>query len=148
MPLYAYLGSGIVLYTLLITFSSRASGKIDPYWSSTIFGIASTVAPFLLWYVSKQSGKALLPTTTTGIMYSLAAGASAGIFTSFLVKIFEKGAVSYATPVIYGGTIAVTTMVGYFLFKETISGLQAAGIALTMLGIGIVIYSRMSGAAA
>jgi drug/metabolite transporter (DMT)-like permease len=148
MTLTAYLVAGVVLYTLLITFSSRASGKIDPFWSSTIFGIASTIIPFVLWAITKQSGKPMIQSTSAGVAFSIAAGAAAGIFTACMVKIFEKGAVSYAAPIVYGGAIVATALIGWALFHEKIPPLQALGIVCVVFGIGLVTYSKLSGAAA
>jgi len=148
MSLIALLFLASILYSLLLIFASRASGKIDPYWSSTIFGVASTIVPFIFWVFARQAHKTPLTTTSAGVAYSIAAGAAAGLFTALLVKIFEKGAVSYAAPAIYGTAIAVTALVGWFFFKETITGLQLAGIAVTLLGVSIIVFSKLSGSVA
>lgn len=148
MPLLALLGLTVVAYSLLIIFVSRASGKIDPYWSATIFGVASTVTPLALWMLSRAQQKPLLATTASGIAFSIAGGVVAGVFTALQVMIYGKGAVSFANPVIYGGAMALTAFVGWLFFKEHVSGTHAAGIALTLAGIALIVYSKAHGATA
>jgi drug/metabolite transporter (DMT)-like permease len=146
MPLLALLAVATVLYSALLILSSRASGRIDPYWSSMVFGVASIVTPLALWLLGRMQHKPVLPTTASGLAYSIVAGAVAGIFTALLVKIFEKGAVSFAPPVIYGGAMVLTAVVGWLFFKEAVTALQATGIIVTAIGVALIVYAKLHGA--
>ncbi|MEY4722928.1 MAG: hypothetical protein RLZZ324_441 [Candidatus Parcubacteria bacterium] len=142
MTLPLSLAAFIALYTAFQLIVSRSSGKIDPYLSSTLLGAASTVTPLALWLIGRATRQVTLPATTAGIGWSIASGAVVGIASALLVKIFETGAVSFATPFTYGAVLALTAMLGWIVFKEPISMLQVVGVICVAIGVGCLAYAR------
>ena len=132
-----------IFYTLFDIFASRASGKMDANLSSVVFNSIGAILPLIIYGYLKFKKTGLIPTTTSGIVNSLVAGVSIAIFSILLIKIFEKGGLSYVIPLIYGGSILLASLFGWLVFKESVSSIQLIGIFVILLGIGIVVYSKM-----
>lgn len=133
-----------VFYTLYDVFASKAAGSIDPNFSAVIFNGLGAIIPLLVYAYFKMSKKGdLIPASRSGIVYSLLAGFSIAIFSILFMKIFEKGELSYAVPVIYGGTIVLASIVGIILFKEAASLLQVLGIVVAAVGIAMIAVAKV-----
>lgn len=133
-----------IFYTLFDIFASRAGNKIDANLSSVIFNGIGAMLPLIIYVFYKLSkGAKFIPTTNSGIIYSTLAGIAIASFSILLIKVFEKGGLAYVTPLIYGGTVALTVLVGWLLFKESVSGLQLFGVGIIIIGITIIIFSKI-----
>lgn len=132
-----------ILYTLFDLFVAKAGGKLNDNLAATIFNGIGAIIPFII-YVSLKA-KDGLPTTRAGLIYSLLAGVSIAIFSIILVNIFARAEhVSFVLPAIYGGTVVLGALAGIFIFKESISFVGIAGLLLTFVGIGLLVYSRLT----
>ena len=133
-----------ILYTLFDIFASKASNEIDANLSSVIFNGLGAILPLVIYVFYKFSkGAKLVTTTSSGITYSVLAGVAIAGFSVLLIKIFEKGGLAYVVPLIYGGTVVLASLTGWLIFKESVSGLQILGIAVVVIGIGLIVFSKM-----
>lgn len=133
-----------VIYSLFNVFVSKASGQINSSISAFIFNGIGALIPLTIYFLLKNSRKAsLLPTTKTGVTYSLLAGVTIGIFSIIFIRIFQKGDLTYIVPIISGGTIIMTSLIGIILFKESVSLLQIVGIILATIGIVIIAVANI-----
>lgn len=133
-----------IFYTLFQIFSSRAGNKIDANLSAVIFNGLGVALPLVIYAFYKfTKGVKLIATTSSGIIYSVLAGIAIALFSVLLIKIFEKGGLAYVIPLIYGGTIALASLTGWLFFKESVSGLQLLGIVVAIIGIVLIIFSKM-----
>ncbi len=41
---------------------------------------------------------------------------------------------------VFGGTILLTSVLSYFIFKETLRGFELAGLTFVLIGISFIIY--------
>lgn len=148
MPLIVLIILATLLYALFGIFASRAGNKIDATLSSVIFNGFGAALPLVIYAFFKfTKGAKLIATTSSGIIYSVFAGIAIALFSILLIKIFEKGGLAYVIPLIYGGTIALASLAGWLLFKEAVSGLHLLGIAVIVIGIALVIVSKIQAAA-
>ncbi|MDO8600375.1 MAG: EamA family transporter [bacterium] len=144
MPLIVLIIFATIFYTLFDIFTSRAGNRIDANLSSVIFNGLGAILPLTVYIFYKFSkGAKLLATTSSGIIYSILAGIAIALFSILLIKIFEKSGLTYVVPLIYGGTVALASLTGWLLFKESVSGLQLLGIAVIIIGIALIIFSKM-----
>lgn len=140
---------------LIATFSyfayaiclKKASGLIDSNWVAAIAQGLSVIAPLglliITWLKYTENGKSVVLWQLGGILWSVAAAILMGVFMIALCKLFEKGGnLAYVIPIIYGGTVALSALAGWLLFKEKISTLQAAGLTLVFAGLGCIIFSK------
>jgi bacterial/archaeal transporter family protein len=148
MPLLILIIIATVTYTLFDVFASRAGNLIDSNLSATIFNGIGVIIPLIIYVFYKVvNGSKLIATTSSGIIYSILAGVSIAAFSVVLIKIFEKGGLAYVVPLIYGGAIALTALIGWVFYKESISLLQAIGIVTILAGVVIVIVSKLGSTA-
>ncbi|MDO8664475.1 MAG: EamA family transporter [Candidatus Liptonbacteria bacterium] len=144
MPLIVLIILATILYTLFDIFASRAGNRIDANLSSVIFNGLGAILPLIIYVFYKFSrGTELVATSSSGIIYSVLAGITIALFSILLINIFEKGGLAYVVPLIYGGTVALASLTGWLLFKESVSGLQLLGITIIVMGIALVIFSKM-----
>lgn len=121
-------------------------GKINPNLGAAIFSVIALVVPLGYFFIEKFSQKTIsVATTSSGIMYAVLAGLSIAVWNVLLIVIFARGGnLSYVYPIIYGaGAILIPTLVGWLLFKEMISLAQAAGLVLVLVGIVVIITSKI-----
>jgi uncharacterized membrane protein len=144
MPLLLFIGLATVSYALYDLFASRAGNHIDANLSAIIFNTLGVIVPILGYifyrYIRKDP---IIQTSSLGIIYSILAGVSIGFFSIFLIKAFEKGGVSYVMPLVYGGAIAITAVVGWLIFREPINTLQGIGLVVVVAGIAMIVISRL-----
>jgi transporter family protein len=143
MSLLALIALATISYALFDIFASRAGNAIDANLSSVIFNGLGMFLPLVLYIFYKSvQGTQLIATTTSGIVYSLLAGVSIAAFSVLLIKIFEQGDLAYVVPLIYGGAIVLTALVGWAVYQESISWLQAFGILVVVVGVAIIVVSK------
>jgi len=143
MKLVILLIAATVIYTIFDLLIAKAGGKLNGALAAGIFHGIGAVIPLFIYLTS--SSKNNIETTTPGLVYTLLAGVSIAAFSLILVYLFSKAEnVSFILPVIYGGTVVLGTLAGVFLFKESLTTAGILGIILTSLGVGLIIYSRLS----
>ena len=86
------------------------------------------------------------PTTLTvtgrGLLLSALAGVAIGLVEIVSFVIYGRGmAVALGNPLIVGGSLLVTTAVGFGLLREQLSPIQFVAIGLIMLGIALLAWS-------
>ena len=142
MTLLVLILCATVSYALYDIFAAKAGGRIDATLSAVIvqvFGIALPLLALSLLYAQKKVEQ----TTREGVLYSVLAGLAIAVFSVVFVKIFAKGGeLSYVVPVIYGAVVVITTIIGIFLWKESITPMQVAGLFLTTAGLAMVIIAK------
>jgi|ERR1035437_10571781 uncharacterized membrane protein len=144
MPLIILIILATIFYTLFDIFASKAGNRVDANLSSVIFNALGALIPLAVYaYLKFAKGAKLIATSSSGVMYSLLAGISIAIFSILLIKTFEKGGLAYVIPLIYGGSVALASLAGWLIFRESVSALQMVGIAVIIVGIILVIVAKM-----
>lgn len=139
MPAFGWILLAAVLYALFQVFVSRTAGKIDATLPGVIGNIVAVIVPLTIFIYLKFIKRAeLFPTTTTGVVYSLLAGVAVALYGIALVKSFERADTALVIPVVFGGAIAVSTLISWVFFKEQVTLLQLVGIVLVVAGIGFI----------
>jgi uncharacterized membrane protein len=133
-----------VSYTLFDLFAALAGNKIDSNISATIFNGIGTVFPIATYLIVRfhQQSK-IITSSKFGILYSIFAGISIAIFSILLIKIYEKGGLSYVVPLIYGGSIVLASIIGILFLKEQTSIMQIIGIIVVAVGISLIVISKV-----
>ena len=123
-------------YNLLIKVSG---GHVPAEATSTILATVclqlaalSTSMAFIAFVVLRGGHSLALPTTA----YLWAAAAGICIGGAEIAYFYLFGGIG--VPVIVSGTIVITMVVGYLIFKETLSWRQLVGAACIVVGIAIL----------
>lgn len=132
----------LLFYTiglLLLTFASRS---INSTFVAAISNFFTAIIPISI--ATFFWNKKILVDAKFGIIFAILAGISLAFYTIFLNRSLESSRVGIVTPIIFGGVIFLTTVLGVLLFKEKVTTLQ--GIGLTLIGIGIlfIIYVKIT----
>lgn len=72
-------------------------------------------------------------------------GVMVSIFALAFNKSLAENKVGIVTPVLYGGTIFMSTIISYFIFKEKISAVEGIGLVLVLIGLSVIIYAKAAG---
>lgn len=76
-----------------------------------------------------------------GLLLSALAGVAIGVVEIASFAIYGRGlAVAVGNPLIVGGSLVVTTGVGYFLLREHLDPLQLVAVALIFIGIALLAW--------
>jgi drug/metabolite transporter (DMT)-like permease len=133
----------VIFYAIFIILVSRAAGKLDDSLGGFIFNGIGALVPLAIFAAMKfGEAKNMLPTTKNGVLLSVLAGVSVGIFTIIIMRIFQKGSLGYVMPVVYGGAVLLSSVAGWLWFNANINTLQVAGLLLVVAGIILVGVSR------
>jgi uncharacterized membrane protein len=136
----AYVLATIVFYVGLDFFLKKAAGRIDDFWGSVVINAVSTLPALVFVIFAKLSNKEIL-VTKDGLIFSILAGLSIGIGTITFIKMFATGTnLSIGSPLVRIGIILGATLVGIFVLRETLSPRQMVGIAMSILGLGLLMF--------
>ncbi|HLD06107.1 MAG TPA: EamA family transporter [Candidatus Nanoarchaeia archaeon] len=130
-----------ITFGLWTVFHQQAADKIN-YLAGAII-ISLTAAVLGLIFLLPRIQTTTLYSNPRGILFAALAGACALAIDYFALKSYGSGlAVSVAGPIIIGGSIAVASIIGFFL-GESITLLGILGLVLVIAGSGML--AAMSG---
>ncbi len=130
-----------VLYSIAIMLGAFASRKADPTLVSGLTNVISAILPFMV--LAKNFKSAATSSSKYGLIAALIGGVAISIFVIFLNKAFSTDKLAIVTPVVFGGSIFLTSIMSFFLYKEKISLIQGIGLLLVFVGIGFIIWSKL-----
>ncbi len=124
-------------------FSAFASRSINSNIVTAINNLISAILPFIIaipLFNTKtiNSGK-------FGLLMSVLAGICIAIFALSFNKSLQVNKVALVSPVVFGGVIFLTTILGSVFFKEKISQFQLYVLLLLGLGFSLIIYAAVTG---
>lgn len=132
-----------VFYGLFMVFISRASGKADDFFLNFVVNMIGALLPFAIFIILKARGTTG-SNTKEGLIFGSLAGVAIAIYSVLLVKAFAKGGnLAYVTPTVYGGAIIISSLIGWFVLRQTAQPLQIAGVIVVAVGIGLIVASKL-----
>jgi bacterial/archaeal transporter family protein len=140
MQLVALIFLCAIFYALFEIFAGLAGGKINDWLAAVLYNGIGTVIPLIVYFAISAKGK----TTGRGITFAALAGIAIMLFSVLLARIFNKGGnLTYVIPTIYGTAIVISSLFGWLVLKEKVSGLQAVGLGLVVLGVGCIVLAKL-----
>jgi uncharacterized membrane protein len=128
-----------LVYAAFGIFTSRAGGRIDPKLSSGILNGIGAILPLAIWQIQRMTRGGLLASRPSGLMFSVLSGLAVGVFSVLLVTLYGRGGeLSFVFPVIYGGAIAITAVVGWVALGDAFSWTHLGGVTVIVIGMGLL----------
>lgn len=124
-------------------FSAKAGGKIDGGLVPVIVNVCAVIVP-LAFLLTRAANKAhFLPTQRSGLVYAILAGVSIAAFALAFHKIFQHGGnLSYISPLVFGGSIALASVLSIIFLKESLSLYHVIGTILVLTGIVFISVAK------
>ena len=92
-----------------------------------------------LWLLRLKLLGQPLPLSGKGIWLAALAGLGVGLAEILTFVVFQRGVpASVGTPVIVGGSVLLTAVLGIVVLREALSGTQVAGLLLIVAGIALL----------
>ncbi len=137
----------------LVLFAALMFGLYNVFIKISADHIQAVLGAVVLQFVAAFIGLGMLSylhfaTSTTltvtgrGLLLAGLAGVAIGLVEIASFVIYGRGmAVALGNPLIVGGSLLVTTVVGFGLLREQLSLIQFVAIGLIMLGIALLAWS-------
>jgi drug/metabolite transporter (DMT)-like permease len=138
-----YIFIALVFYTLAILTSSYASKHAESNTITAIIHIIAAVVPVLV--ILPYIGRIQTLVTKQGLISSVLAGIFISIFGLAINKAYAVNNVGIIAPIVFGGSIFLSTILSYFIFGEKVGMIQTFGLLFIFLGLALVIYTRAYG---
>lgn len=138
-----YILLAMVLYTIAIMIGTIAARNTDSNLVSAIVNIVSAIIPTAV--VFPILNKKLFENGKTGILLAILGGVTIALFTMALNKSFSINKVAIVSPIVFGGSIFLTSILSYFFLKEKITVVQAIGLFFLGIGVLLIIYAKTTG---
>lgn len=116
-----------------------ASGKLPSSLGMLLYGSVPFVVG-LAWYAVDKMRGVPMTIQPAGIAYGLGVGIGFALVTLCLYAAFNAGApLSALSPVIRVGGLVLAALVGVLLLKETVTARYLIGVALSLIGIYLIV---------
>ncbi|MEO8424335.1 MAG: hypothetical protein ABI595_10575 [Actinomycetota bacterium] len=128
-----------VVYAAFGILASQAGGRIDAKLSSGILNGIGAILPLAIWQLQRMTRGGLMASRPSGLVFSILAGVSVGVFSVLLVTLYGRGGeLSFVFPVIYGGAIALTAVIGWVALGDAFTWTRLGGVVGIVIGIGLL----------
>ena len=138
-----YIIISLLLYTAAVILGTLASRNANTNLVSAITTSVSMLIPVAT--VIPILNTKTFQTSKMGIIYAVLGGIVIALFTMTLNKSFAVNKVAIVTPIVFGGAIFLSAILGYFIFNEKITRFQSIGLFLLAIGFSLIIYARWTG---
>ena len=132
-----------VFYAFAIIFGTVASRHLNTNLSAGIINLLSATIPIAVAIpaITKKS----LVSNKFGLLMSLFAGMCIAIFAMALTRSYSLNKVGIVAPLVFGGSILISTILSFVILKEKATITQIIGLLIVMVGLSVIIYSRATG---
>ena len=125
-----------VAFGIWTVFHQQASDKINSLFGAIIVSFTAVILGSILLFPKIKTVK--LYSSPKGILFSVLAGLCALAIDYFALKAYSSNlAISITGPIIIGGSIAVASLIGFFL-GESVTFIKLFGLLLVVLGATIL----------
>jgi transporter family protein len=129
----------LALYNLFI---KMASNHLPPAVGAVVLQLVAAALGATWLLKMKLHGQAL-PITATGVGLAALAGLGVGLAEILTFVVFQRGVnSSLGTPVIVGGSVLLTAVLGVVVLREALTLTQAGGLLLVVAGIALLARSH------
>lgn len=147
MQTFAHVDKGCFMPIVLITFAALMFGLYNVFIKLSAGHINAVLGAVVLQFVAAFLGLALLlyqqagsseplAFNRTGVGLAIGAGVAIGLVEILTFVIYGRGVpVAVGNPLIVGGSLVVTTLVGMVLLKEGASLTQIGAVAMIIAGV-------------
>jgi drug/metabolite transporter (DMT)-like permease len=139
--LYIFVALGT--YTAAVLIGTAASRALNPILLSGVVNSVSAVLPIILAY--PLLSRSTFTESRYGIVLGIVAGILIAIFTIALNKSYAVNKVAIVSPIVFGGSIVLSSIIGSIIFKEHLARLEMIGLAVVSIGIALIIYAKVTG---
>ena len=135
LPLALLTALCLALYNFFIKL---ASGHVAPAVGAVVLQlVAAALGAAWLFRLKLQGQPVVL--TRTGLGLAALAGLGVGLAEILTFVVFQRGVPSsVGTPVIVGGSVLLTALLGLGLLRESLSLAQAGGLLFIVVGIALL----------
>ncbi|MCA9346287.1 hypothetical protein KC960_02250 [Candidatus Saccharibacteria bacterium] len=134
-----YIFLALITYSTAMLIATYANRHANVSLVALIVNVISVIVPLILFFGARRDKTS----TKNGIIAAFLGGLIISVFTLALGKSYEQNNVAIVAPIVFGGAIVITSVASLFLFKEKIVPMQAVGLVLVAIGLGLVVYSRL-----
>lgn len=138
-----YILIALIFYTAALMIGTVANRAINSTVVTAIINTLSAIIPIFL--IAPHIDKRLFTDGKHGLIMAVLAGICIAIFSLAINKSFQVNKVALVSPIVFGGAIFLTAILGYIFFKEKLSILHISGLILMGVGLLTIIYSAVSG---
>lgn len=138
-----FLIAAAILYTIAITLGAFAARNGNTNLVGGITNLIGAVLP--LSVAAVEFSRKPFAHQRLGIIAAIGGGVAIAFFVMVLNKSFTLNKVGIVTPVVFGGSIFLSAIIGYFVFKERTTVFQLVGLALVLVGIICIGYAKATG---
>lgn len=137
----------IVSFTINPYLKKEASNKVSSTEFMLIYHIIASVLIFgyigYQIYTKKCDIYCFSKLTKRDYLFTILAGVSGISGALLLLYLIKKDDVSFILPNVQGIVIALSALIGYFIFNEKMDILKILGICFIIFGVFIINYSKM-----
>lgn len=138
-----YVIAALVLYTVAVLFGAYASRHANTNVVAAITNAVGAIIPIAV--VAIEMTRRPLQNEKIGLLAAVAGGVAIAFFVMVLNKAFTLEKVGVVTPIVFGGSILLTAILSYVLFKERITPYQGLGLILLAAGLVFIVYAKVTG---
>ncbi len=138
-----YIILAMLLYTAAIMFATTASRTANTNLITAVINTVSSIIPLAL--VVPLLNKQTIQHQKFGVTMAAVAGVFIALYALTIAKGYATNKVAIVVPVVFGGSIFLSAILSYVIFKEKISQMQGIGLLVLGVGLGLIIYSRLTG---
>jgi transporter family protein len=139
VPIALATAAAFAAYNVFIKLSS---GRIDHVLGAVVLQVVAALLG-AAYALSLRVGGRELHFTAAGVGHAALAGVAVGVAEILTFVVYARGApASLATPIIMGGSILLTALLGLVVWRERLGLAQVAGIVLVAAGIALLSRSE------
>lgn len=137
-----YIFLATFFYSTSILFLTYASRAVNVILVTAVVNIVSAILPtiVLIPFLNKVN----ISEQRLGILAAIIGGTLIALFGIFLAKSYTLNKVAVVVPIVFGGSILISSILGTFIFKEKVTILEGIGLSIVTVGLLIIIYARLS----
>lgn len=132
-----------IFYAIAILFATVASRHLNTNLSAGILNIVSALIPIAVAIpaITRKENT----TSKFGWVMAILGGICIALFAMALTKSYSLNKVGIVAPLVFGGSILISTILSVFMLKEKVTFMQGVGLVILTIGLGVVIYARATG---
>lgn len=135
LPLALLTALCLALYSFFIKL---ASGHLAPAVGAVVLQVVAAALGAAWLFKLKLQGQSIA-STKTGLVLAAVAGLGVGLAEILTFVVFQRGVPSsVGTPVIVGGSVLLTAVLGLVILRESLTIAQVGGLICIVVGIALL----------